>query len=141
MSLATEMQWGKLNAYYVATAAANALATVAEEVRAGNRTMLRSASTGLARLGPSGDLGLDLSAGRITEERWLAIATTYAEGLASVMESLGEENTLSRFWGEVVIPTARDTGTAIKDAASGFGFGLGAVAGLLALVVAWKVFR
>lgn len=128
-----EAQLGKLRLFHSAASAANAVSVVAvpEGTRAGNRTILAGVSVYLARLGPSGDLGIEVTEGRRTVESWQAIANAQALALRDVMESLGEANVLSRFWNEVVIPTGQDVGDIARTGAGGFGLGAGLVIALL----------
>lgn len=128
----------QLQAFYVAVNAANAIAPIAAEARAGNRTRLSVVQTYLARLGPTGELGAGLANGTVTQDRWLSVANVQATELDSIAKGLKEDNLFSRFWGEVVIPTGVDVGTTVKDAAAGTGFGVGVV---LAAVIAAKVLR
>ena len=128
-----EAAYLKLQAFLVAASAANALAPIAEEARSSNRVQLDLVREYLARLGPTGDLGVGLVDGSVAPERWAAIADAQASALTTVMQTIGEENVFERFWGEIVLPTAKDVGDTAKAAVIGGGISFGVILALFLL--------
>ena len=126
-----EMKLAALRVTYATASSVNALAPIAEELRSGNRTELGTASRLIDRLSATGDLGKALAAGTFEWARWAAIANTAGEACNNVMRRCGEDNVIGRFWSEILVPTGTDVTDIIKDNATGFGIGAGAVVALL----------
>lgn len=123
--------WAALRAHHVYVAGVNAVAPIAPELRAGNRTRLALVATALDRLGINGDLTRSLEAGNISLEKWVAIANVQGGAINDVLKDCDEGNYLSRLWTEVVIETGKDTGEIIRQGAAGFGLGAGVVVAVL----------
>lgn len=129
-----EPQLARLRAFYAAAVSAVAVAPVAAEARTGLQTSLKQVQKTLVRLSSTGDLGKGLAAGTVTVERWVSIANAQGDALSQVFATIGQENVVGRFWSEVVVPTATDVGTGVKQAALGTGIGFGAVLAIALLV-------
>jgi hypothetical protein len=131
----------RLEALYTYASGRNAIAIIPSEARSGNRTNLAGIRTYLDRLSRQGDLGRGLEAGTVTLVRWTAIANQQGAGLNSILTSLSEDSLMGRFWSEVVVQSTEDGGEIIRNAATGFGVGAGAVLAVVALVWLARAFR
>ena len=123
--------WAGLKAHHAYVSGVNAVALIAPELRAGNRTRLGLVATTLDRLAINGDLTRSLEAGTISLEKWVSIANVQGGALNDVLKDCGEGNYLSRLWTEVVVETGKDAGTIIRQGAAGFGIGAGVVVAVL----------
>lgn len=64
----------------------------------------------LDRLDRSGDLGAGVLAGTFESSRWASIANVQRAAMLSMAADLGDEGLVTRFVGEVVVPTIEGLG-------------------------------
>lgn len=113
-SLAPE--YARLSAYLTACRAWVLVAPLSTAQRNAADTNLNTAAHWLARLGPTGDLGMSVAAGTFEVRRWVALANEQGNAIETAWRAASPLADFSRVWDEIIVPTAQDTADAAKTA-------------------------
>lgn len=89
--------------------------SVDDAISSAAKGQLGMVGTYIARLSPSGDLGLKVASGALTHAKWMAIARLQWDQVSYTLQQLGMGAlTWSKFWDEVVVQTGRDVAGAVS---------------------------
>jgi len=127
----------RLQSFYESVRGAVASSNLPTEAYSGINGQLRTISQNMWRLRATGDLGLAVIAGTDgAAEKWAQFCNLCGSGLEDILSQLNTEDLVTRFWDEVIVPTAKETREVVAAAAAG---GMDVltlvVIGLIALVV------